>query len=76
MVTAILGILDSVLHIWAKKLDRKYIDKLAELKRAWYEENNKPRDQQSDAILDNIKFELRIISSAIAADLRIANPEN
>lgn len=74
MFTSIIGIVEAVLHIWAKKLDRKYIDRVAELKRAYYEEQNKPDDQRSDAVLDNLCFELRLVSAALAADLRAQNP--
>lgn len=74
MFGALLGIVESVLHIWAKKLDRKYIDKVVELKSAYYAEVNKPEADRSDAILDNLKFELRLVTAALTADLKQIGP--
>lgn len=67
---AILGIVEAALSIWASKLRQKYIDKVETLKRAYYAEINKPREEQSDAVLDNLEFELRITSASLAADIR------
>lgn len=66
----ILGIVEAALSIWASKLRQKYIDKVEALKRAYYLEANKPREQQSDAVLDNLEFELRITSASLAADIK------
>lgn len=68
--SAILGIVESALSIWASKLKQKYIDKVESLKRAYYAEINKPESERSDAVLDNLEFELRITTASLAADMR------
>lgn len=73
MFLALLGIVEAALSIWASKLRQKYIDKVEAIKRAYYEEINKPLEMRSDAVLDNLEFELRITSASLAADLRTPN---
>jgi len=73
MVPAIIQLVDVILDIVKIKIERKYIDQYLELKRAWYEETNKADAVRSDAVLDNLKFELRVVSEAIAADARAKN---
>lgn len=67
---SILGIVEAALSIWNSKLKHKYIDKVETLKRAYYAEMNKPREEQSDAVLDNLEFELRITAASLAADIK------
>lgn len=50
------------LSLWDSKEKNKYRDKLIELERAYREEKNKDPAHRSDAILDNLEFELRLIS--------------
>ncbi len=73
MVESIIALVDVILEIAKIKIERKYIDQYLELKRAWYEEKNKPDSTRSDAVLDNIKRELRLVGEAIAADARTKN---
>lgn len=70
MFALILGIVEAALSIWSSKLKQKYIDKVENLKRDYYAEINKPREQQSDAVLDNLEFELRLATASLAADMR------
>lgn len=70
MFLAILGIVEAALSIWQSKLRQKYIDKVEQIKRDYYAEVNKPLAERSDAVLDNLEFELRITTSSLAADLR------
>jgi len=56
--------------LWASKEARKYIDRLMELQKAYYEEDNKPDGQRSRAVLDNLEFELRVLAIAFAAEAR------
>jgi hypothetical protein len=70
MFTTILSIIDSVLNIVELKIERKYVDQLVEIKRAYNEETNKPEADRSDAVLDNLWVELRIVTEAIASSLR------
>lgn len=73
MISSILGIVEAVLSIWDSKLKTKYIDKVQSLKKAYYEEWNKPVEERSDAVLDNIEFELRITVDSLTAQIRIEN---
>ena len=70
MFASILGIVEAALSIWQSKLRQKYIDRVDEIKRAYYAENNKPAGERSDAVLDNLEFELRVASQSLAADIR------
>ncbi len=54
----------------------KYTDKIIELKRLRYEEQNKPDDKRSDAVLDNIDFELRAVGLAFYALARQQDLKN
>ena len=69
MVAALFSILNSALSIWANKEKTKYQDRLLSLKRDYYAEYNKPLSERSDAVLDNLEFELRLLSDAVAANL-------
>lgn len=71
MFAAILGIIEAALSIWASKLRQKYIDKVESVKRAYYVEMNKPPADRSDAVLDNLEFELRITAASLAADIKL-----
>jgi hypothetical protein len=70
MFAAILGIAEAALSIWSSKLKQKYIDKVENLKREYYAEINKPREERDNAALDNLEFELRLTIASLAADLR------
>lgn len=69
---SILGIVEAALSIWASKLRQKYIDKVETIKRAYYEESNKPAEERSDAVLDNLEFELRLVTASLAADIKLS----
>jgi len=47
------------LSLWKNKDSRKYVDRVIQLKKDWYEEYNK--ELQDDSVLDNIEYELRTI---------------
>lgn len=70
--TTILGIVEAALSIWASKLRQKYVDKVEEIKRAYYAEINKPPAERSDAVLDNLEFELKITAASLAADIKLS----
>lgn len=72
MVGAILGIIDSVLGLIVLKKRREYQDEHNRLLRAYREEWNKDPALRSDAVLDNIEFEVKILAKAIENDLRLA----
>lgn len=64
MFILILSLLDTALKLWLSKEKTKYIDKKIELQAAYYAEWNKPIEQRSDAVLDNIMFELKNLAVA------------
>lgn len=70
MIQSILSLVDAVLSIVEIKMRRKYIDKVEGLRRDWYAEFNKPREERNNAVLDNIELELRLTVASLAADLR------
>lgn len=74
MIKLLFGVLEQGLKLWNTKESRKYLDQMIELKRAWYEEFNK--SNPSDAVLDNIERELRIIGEAFASQIGAENTEN
>lgn len=55
------------LSIWEHKDKLKYSEKLASLKRAHRDEINKPRNRRSNAVLDNLEFELRLLVDSFSA---------
>lgn len=69
MFSLILSILSAGLSIWASKEKTKYIDQLTDIEKRYREESNKPRDLQSDAVLDNLEFELRQLARNFAASV-------
>jgi len=71
-IGALLQIIGAVLSIVADKVRRKYIDEYLELKQAWYDEYNRPREQRNNAALDTIKFRIVALSQTIAADKELA----
>lgn len=68
----ILGIVEAALSIWASKLRQKYIDKVEGIKRLYYAEMNKPVEERSDALLDNLEFELKITTASLASEIKLS----
>jgi hypothetical protein len=73
MFEALLVVLGAGLSIWEHKEKTKYVNKLMDLKREWYEEYNKPDSIRSTIALDNIEFELRVLSLGFAAEVGTKN---
>lgn len=71
MTEALFLALQSGLSIWQSKEARKYLDKLLKLEKEYYEEYN--QEISDDAVLDNIRFELRLISKAFNSQVGAAN---
>ena len=69
MFPIILQILSAALSIWASKEKTKYIDRLVELKTEYFREINKPEADRSDAVLDNLEFQLRTLALAFSAEV-------
>lgn len=70
MVPAILGIVEAALSIWASKLKHKYIDEVAEIKKAYYAEINRPPEEFDDDAIARLEFRLRLATSSLAADIK------
>ncbi len=73
MIEALIAALAAGLQLWAHKDKTKYADQLIELKLAWYEETNKPDSDRSDAAIDAIEWQLRVLALGFAADAGQAN---
>jgi hypothetical protein len=76
MVTALFQALAAGLKLWQSKESRKYLDRLIELKEDYYEEYNKDPARRSDAVLDNIERELRILTESFAAGVGAQDTPN
>ena len=76
MIETILGVLTAAFTLWDDILKDKYVGKLVSLKEQYYAEFNKPADQRSDAVLDNIEFELRVLANSFAASVGAKNTQN
>lgn len=76
MLELFLKVFAAGLELWDDKEKHKYIDRLLELKKEYYNEFNKPDDQRSDAVLDNITFELRILGDSFASSSRKPDAQN
>ena len=67
MVTEIIALLKTGLSIWQSKEARKYLDKVISLEKDWYEAYN--AEDRNNALLDNIEFELRVVSRAFRSEV-------
>lgn len=72
LVTTILSLIASILSIVEMNIRRKYIDKYEELKKAYYEAYNAPREKRNNALLDTLEFEILTLAKTIQADLELA----
>lgn len=61
--------LGAAFSIWEHKEKNKYRDKLLSLQREYYAEINKPLEARSDAVLDALEFELRILGRSFASSV-------
>lgn len=62
----VLSILKEGLRLSNTIIDRKYLDRVIDLEKEFYEELSKPDDERSDLALDNIMLELRTIAAIFA----------
>ena len=74
MIEALTGALKSGLSLWESKESRKYIDRVIKLEKEYYEEDNKDRPDM--ALLDNIEFQLRLISHSFSSQVSKQNLKN
>lgn len=67
MFTVLLNCLNAGLTLWDDKEKTKYLDQMISLKESYYAEFNKPDAERSDAVLDNLEFQLRVLATSFAA---------
>ena len=70
MFILILQLLEVGLQLWLSKEKTKYIDRKMDLQRRYYEEMAKPQADRSDVVLDNLEFELKILSIAFMSETK------
>lgn len=75
MIETLFNVLNAGLSLWLSKEKTKYVDKLISLRKDFYEEYKKPADRRSDAVLDDIEFQLRILSIAFSSTVGAENPK-
>lgn len=76
MFESLAAALSAGLQIWQSLEKRKYIDKLMKLRAEYREEYNKDLADRSDAVLDNLKFELCNLALAFSASVGIEDVKN
>ena len=69
MIKTLFSVLEQGLKLWNTKEAKEYLEKVIKLKRQFYEEYNKPIDDRSNAVLDNIERELCIIADTFASNV-------
>jgi hypothetical protein len=62
----VLSVLKEGLKLSNTIIDRKYLDRVIDLEKEFYEELARPDDERSDLALDNIMLELRTIAAIFA----------
>jgi len=67
MIESVMALLKAGLTLWVDKNKTKYLDKFLSLQRDYYAEVNKPEGVRSNAVLDNIRFELELLSFAFSS---------
>lgn len=76
MIETILGVLTAAFTLWDDLEKDKYVNQLVSLKEQYYAEFNKPVADRSDAVLDNIEFQLRILAVGFTASVGAKNTQN
>lgn len=74
MAIAILDLIDVALKIWLFKLKNKYVQQSADLRKAYYEESNKPRGVIDDAVMCNLEEAIKQLAITIAEQMKL-NPQ-
>ncbi len=67
MIELLFQALATGLSIWNDAQKHKYVDRLMALRQEYYAESNKALPERSDAVLDNLEFELRNLTAGFAA---------
>lgn len=72
MVAAIIALLEIGLKLWSDINKTKYLDRLMNIKKNLYEEMNKPMDQRDDAVIDNLTFDLKLLTDSFISAIGIS----
>lgn len=75
MIETIFSVLNTGLSLWLNHEKTKYVDKLIKLREQYNAEINKPTESRSDAALDDILFDLRILGLAFSASVSQQNAQ-
>lgn len=67
MFEIVAKLLGTGLDLWLSHEKNKYIDELIRIKKERYEEENKVPPDRDDALLDNLEFQLRVLSDSFIA---------
>jgi hypothetical protein len=73
MFTSLANALAFALSIWNHEQKTLFQRQLMDLKRKYYEEQNKPADRRDDAVLDHLEFELRLLCDSLCSGLSQPN---
>jgi hypothetical protein len=69
MLDSIFKALAAGLSIWEHKEKNKYVERLMDLKRRYREEWSKAPELRSDAVIDNITFEVKLLVDSFATSV-------
>jgi len=73
-LTLILQILQVGLSLWSNLEKKKYADQVMQIQKAYHAEIGKPETERSDAVLDNLEFQPRILCQAFVAAANAPTP--
>ena len=73
MFQTILDLAAAALSLWASAERDKYTSQFAALQEAYYAEYNLPLDQRSDANLDNLSAQLRVLAGQLSTDISLTH---
>ncbi|QDP68082.1 MAG: hypothetical protein Unbinned5081contig1003_14 [Prokaryotic dsDNA virus sp.] len=73
MIESVFKLLEAGLTLWNTKESKQYLKEVINLKKEFYEEFNKDERNRSNAVLDNIKHQLRIIEEGFTSQVGITH---
>lgn len=65
IIASLFAITKHSLSIYETRQSRKYLDRVIYLEKVYYAEENKPEDQRSHAVMDNVSNELCLITKTV-----------
>tara|TARA_R100001086_G_C11848201_1_gene260856 strand:- start:9472 stop:9705 length:234 start_codon:yes stop_codon:yes gene_type:complete len=73
VIESVFKLLEAGLTLWNTKESKQYLKEVINLKKEFYEEFNKDERNRSNAVLDNIKHQLRIIEEGFTSQVGITH---